>query len=187
VTKRHLSLVEASPLPAFTEAVQAKVLSEITEGVPLATALLAEGIDVKAFKLVLSVANGRKLAPEGMVLTEQFRQGLLDFERDAVQATAICEAQVAKKVYQASQQANERTGLNEWRSGAWLLNNSPATRQSWHEHKELAIEHRHVEALAEEHRLASGMSLAELADCIEDPEWRELLDAPSQESANPGA
>jgi len=68
-----------------------------------------------------------------------------------------------------------RVGERDWRAGSEWLKYGP-NRRNWHEHRELKIEH--AGQVSHEHRLALGMDRGELVDCIDDPEWRELLEAP---------
>jgi hypothetical protein len=175
MTARPMSVavVEPSPLPAFTATAANAVLAELAEGVPLDTALTAQGIDVGAMKLLMSVIEGRKKAPDGLVIPEAFKAELTDFADRARVVLAACEAKIARQVYRASQQANEKTGLVEWRAGAWLLNNAPTTRARWHEHRELTVHDNHENNGADQLRLAQQMSDQELLEAAP-AEWREL-------------
>jgi hypothetical protein len=91
------------------------------------------------------------------------------------QASAECEAEMLESVREAANTVG-RSGVREWRAATWWLNNSPATRQIYHEHKEVEVNH--GGQVGVEHRLVRQMSDAQLIE-LAGPEIAGLIEAPA--------
>lgn len=88
-------------------------------------------------------------------------------------AQAIATGRAKESTYSARKRPS---GEVEWRAGHEWLKHSDA-RKDWHEYRELQVNQSGT--VSHEHRLAVQMDRSQLADCIDDPEWRELLEGPS--------
>jgi hypothetical protein len=76
-----------------------------------------------------------------------------------------------------------RSGVKEWRAATWYLNNAPSTRQTYHEHKEVSIEHRGEVGV--EHRLVRDMTDAQLIE-LASPDIAGLLAPAAGGDTGPG-
>jgi hypothetical protein len=162
----------------LTPAIGTELANAVRRGVPLETAATAAGISRSQVYTWLQVAQTQSWPSDNPVSDEslksitafaaQIRVAQAEFEADQVAGIA------------AAAQVVGRSGVPEWRARAWLLNNHPRTRNTYHEVKQLEQsgtvttlhEHRIVREIADAGgipALESGISLLldqhpELAD-----------------------
>ena len=168
-------------MPELTAEAAEAVIRDVREGVPMQTALLANGLRPKAIEEVAAVAAGRRPAPGHEPSPELLRSVVELLERVEVEM-ARREARMVKEIRTAGQTVS-RSGVAEWRATAFLLSHAPETRRTYHEFREQAIDVRSADVLAEEHRIAGQLSDQELLE-LAPAEWRELVEIPSSQEPN---
>lgn len=122
----------------LTDALGESLAEAVATGVPIETAAVAAGLAPRTLYEWLKAAEtgtwntGSPVAPES-------RQALLRFLRLITAAQAQWEAKQVAGITRAAEERNEKTGQQDWRARAWLLNNHPRTRHTYHEAKELEV------------------------------------------------
>lgn len=79
---------------------------------------------------------------------------------------------MVQNIVQAAQSVNEKTGIPEWRAGAWLLEHGPAWKRDYAEFREQRIEH--AGTVDHQLRMVQQMGNQELLEAAP-AEWRELV------------
>lgn len=139
----------------------------VERGVPITTAAQAAGISkTQASAWLLSAERG--MWPDGTPLTDESRLAITAFAEKIARARANHEARMVASITEAATVPNAKTGLPDWRAGAWYLNNAPHTRETYRQERQVqmtgSVQHDHA------HRLVQGKSVDEL-DTLE----QELL------------
>lgn len=125
----------------LTPVVADGLVDAVKRGVPVTTALRAGGFSATMWQQWQMVADsGVAVWPSlGMPMAP----GTFDLVVDTVERLrrAVQEAEqvLVSRIYSTAMTANAKTGVPEWRAAAWLLNNAPAYRADYHEHKEIAL------------------------------------------------
>lgn len=125
----------------LTDALADSLAAAVAQGVPIETAAVAAGLGARTvFQWVQAAESGRwpqsdsPVGPQSKILLERFAQSI-------ARAQAEFEAKQVAGIARAAEQVNEKTGQQDWRARAWLLNNHPRTRHTYHEAKELEVTH----------------------------------------------
>lgn len=137
------------PKLTLTDQLADALAESVSNGVPLETAALAAGLPRQTVQQWLAVGD-RHSWPGGPPVSERSRPRLAAFAAKIECARAIWEAKQVAGITKAAEQHNEKTGQQDWRARAWLLNNHPSTRMTYHEHRSSTteqagtVDHRHV-------------------------------------------
>jgi hypothetical protein len=109
-----------------------QIATRVQNGVPLQTTLKAAGVTDAMMNEWGRIANDA--AAEDQVL----RGRLLQFSERIGRAQAECEVTLIESIAQTSTMVG-KSGLPEWRAGAWLLNNHPGYRETYRQQREMKI------------------------------------------------
>ena len=102
----------------------------VRTGVPIETAAQAAGLGPRTIYNWLAIAqNGHR--NDGVGVTDETLRLLVPFGEQIAAAQAQFEAARIQSIARAADQVNPKTGITEWRAGAWLLNNHPRYRQRY--------------------------------------------------------
>jgi hypothetical protein len=110
----------------------------VSQGVPLETAAVAAGIGERSAYDWLSVVERGSWSNGSPVSPDHF-QRCLQFSQAIRRAQAKWEAKQVAGIVKAAEERNAKTGLQDWRARAWLLNNHPRTRERYRQHRELEV------------------------------------------------
>lgn len=116
-------------------------------------------------------AHGDPVDPESL-------ERLTRFAEKIATAQAQWESSQVLAIHDAADAVNAKTGLKDWRANAWLLNNSPRSRERWRPHREVNVTQSGT--VQHEHSLVSALSTNELESVIE-----ELKALPDPSSISP--
>lgn len=147
----------------------ARAVLKVRRGWQVMDALAASGIPVATWYQWLKADTEW---PDGSAASPEARRFAARLRRSFARAQSLAAGKATESVISASKM---KVGDRDWRAASEWLKYGP-NRRNWHEHRELKIEH--AGQVSHEHKLALQMDRAELVDCIDDPEWRELLDDP---------
>ncbi len=159
----------------LTPTIEAAALAAIEKGVPPAQALTVAGVPTRTV-YGWTWAMERGSWPDGSPLSADSRVLLTALTERIASARAKFESSAVEKIAEDADSRNEKTGQRDWRARAWLLNNLPHTRKTYHEFREQQttvngqVNH--------SHRAVSQMAGAEVVELLPD-EWRALLEPPS--------
>jgi hypothetical protein len=109
-----------------------QVASRVQHGVPLQTALKAAGVTDAMVREWERIAKGVASDNEGT------REWITAFSERIGRAQAECEATLVEGIVETSATIG-KSGLPEWRAGAWLLNNAPQYRDTYRQQREMRI------------------------------------------------
>jgi hypothetical protein len=109
-----------------------RIADRVQKGVPLQTALKAAGVTDAMVREWERIANGSVADEEGL------RERIVAFTGRIGQAQAECESLLVEGIAETSATIG-KSGLPEWRAGAWLLNNHPRYRDTYRQQRELKI------------------------------------------------
>lgn len=124
----------------LTAGVREAIVEAVRRGVPLATAARAAGVSERAIHGWLRVGRGDATTwTSDSSVAEVTLQECRAFFQAVEVARAACEMEHLRRIAQASA-APDPKGRTDWRASAWLLNNSPAYRETYHEHRAMSIE-----------------------------------------------
>ncbi len=159
----------------LTPTVKQQALDAIGKGVPPNAALVAAGVNTRTV-YGWFWAMERKQWPDGSPVSDSTLATLTALTDEIAQARLTFESSRVQSIAEAAETVNEKTGQKDWRANAWLLNNLPHTRRTYHEFREQQttvngqVNH--------SHRAVSQMAGAEVVELLPD-EWRALLEPPS--------
>ncbi len=123
----------------LTDALADELCEAVAAGVPLATAAQAAGIGASTLYAWVDAAArgewhpGQPLDPESLARLARFSDGLK-------RARGTWEAEQVRSIREDAARVNSKTGQRDWRARAWLLNNHPATRQTYRQEHQLQVE-----------------------------------------------
>lgn len=172
-------------LYSLTPAAAEDIVRAVRLGVPLETAARAHGISQSALYEWLQIAqDNRDTWNNGHPLTPGSKAQILDLSERIARAKAERESRAVEIISDAAETVG-KSGVPEWRAAAWLLNNHPAYRERWREHRQLQVEgNTQVNHYHREVRELPNSALKEALPA----EFRELLpgdaDTPSQVDDN---
>ena len=83
--------------------------------------------------------HGRWPQSGGSPLSAKAASAVARFAHLIACAEAEWEAKQIAGITAAAEERNAKTGQQDWRARAWLLNNHPRTRHTYHEAKELEV------------------------------------------------
>lgn len=124
----------------LTDSVAESIAAAVANGVPLETAAIAAGVGRSTVHLWVAAGETGQWPQNGSPVTETAKKVLVAFAASIQRARAEWEAKQIAAISEAAQTVNAKTGIREWRAGAWLLNNHPATRERYREHRQTTIE-----------------------------------------------
>lgn len=145
----------------------ARAVLRVRRGWPIKHACAASGIPMATWYAWLKADDGWPSGEQPSPAAQMFAARL---RRAFARAQAQAAGNAAESVYSAR---NKAQGEVDWRAGHEWLKHADA-RKDWHEYRELKVEQ--TGTVSHEHRLAVKMDRDQLTDCIDDPEWRELLE-----------
>lgn len=122
----------------LTDALADQLAEAVSAGVPLETAAIAAGLNSHALHDWLQAASGTWRS--GTPVSKTLHSRLISFSERIHRAQAEFEAKQVAGIAKAAEIVNEKTGQQDWRARAWLLNNHPRTRDRYHEVKQVQQE-----------------------------------------------
>lgn len=143
----------------LTDALADSLAAAVAQGVPIETAAASAGVSGRQFYEWL-VAAERGVWREGQPVSDDTKLRLSRFSQQIAAAQAEWEAKQVIAITEDAARYNEKTGQRDWRARAWLLNNHPRTRRTYHEAKELEVTTHNEPPL--EQQLATKASTEEL-------------------------
>lgn len=126
------------PMLRLTDKLTEQIASHVEKGVPLPTALKAAGVTDATVQLWHQVVRGAEHLTDGTVVDLVTRQWVSGFVARVGQAEAILEANLIGNIADTSAIVG-KSGVPEWRAGAWLLNNHPRYRETYRQQREVRI------------------------------------------------
>lgn len=141
---------------SLTPGLEDSLVRAVESGVPIETAALAAGIGMKTFYRWLEIARDGQRA-DGVDVTPATVERCGQFGQRIREAQARHEAALVARIDAASQQYNAKTGVQEWRAGAWLLNNHPRTRATYRQERQVDVNTTGV--VKHEHSLVKSMDI----------------------------
>lgn len=136
-------------------------LAEAVEaGVPIETACQAAGISRVTFYDWLQTAQ-RETWHDGSPVKADSLEVIVAFASKVQRASAAFEAKRITAIARAAEAVNEKTGIPEWRAGAWLLNNHPRYRSTYRQERISQVEQ--TGTVRHEHSLAKALEPEQLA------------------------
>lgn len=152
-------------VPAVLDA----LVAEVRKGTPASTAARALGIAPQTLSDWLTAAQSPDPSPK---LGDDLQPVIADLAERIARARAEHEAEMVQAVVTAATVANEKTGIPDWRAGAWYLNNAPHTRQTYRQHREVEVHN--TGTISHEHQLVRDYSDAELEAQLQAVEQQSL-------------
>jgi hypothetical protein len=137
----------------------------VRQGVPISRAARLAGVSSQVLSEWKAVAEGRPTWRDGTPVTDVSRNKIVTLFGRLAHAEAECARELVAGIQEAAKTANAKTGVPEWRAGAWLLNNHPAFRQEFHEHREVTVESN--VNVTTERRYARALSPEELRQIVD--------------------
>lgn len=128
------------PTLTLSDATAEAIAAAVANGVPLETAATAAGIGRSTVHLWLQAAETGFWPQNDHPVTEDSKKVLVAFAAKIARARAEWESKQLENISRAAFEANEKTGVREWRASAWLLNNHPATRERYREHRQTTVD-----------------------------------------------
>lgn len=138
----------------LTDALAESIADAVSHGVPLETAATAAGIGVRTVYQWLEIGN-TGVRHDSANITDASRAVIERFAHLVSRAQAEFEAKQIANIARTAEAVNEKTGIREWRAGAWLLNNHPRYRERYREHRQTTIEHQGT--VTHEHQLVKQL------------------------------
>lgn len=126
----------------------------VESGVPIETACEAAGISARQFYEWLRGAESGRWST-GDPISESTKAIISAFSLRIRRAQAKHESAVLQRISAASEAVNEKTGIPEWRAGAWLLNNHPRYRERYRPQRETIVTNQGT--VLHEHQLAKQL------------------------------
>lgn len=143
----------------LTTELENELVDAVSKGVPVETAARAVGIGPSTLYGWLRIAKSG-VWDSGDEVSESTKASLARFAERIAGAEAAFEALQVRRLAEAAEAVNEKTGLTDWRARAWLLNNHPRTRERYRQHKEVIVDSNST--VTHEHRMVSGLQISEL-------------------------
>lgn len=134
----------------LTPALEDAVIDALRRGTPVSTAFRAAGIREDAFSKYLRAAESG-VWPDGGNVNPATLTRLQAFADRVAQTKAELEIKLLSGVIEASETVG-KSGVREWRAGAWMLNNHPWWRETYRQDKQTTntivgeVRHEHVVA-----------------------------------------
>jgi transposase-like protein len=139
----------------------------VRKGVPIETAAQAAGVSPQQFYAWLRTAE-HGTWPHGTPVDATSLNAITAFAEQIRTAQAEFEAHQVENVAAAAEMIG-KSGVREWRAGAWLLNNHPRYRERYRQHREVQVEQSGT--VKHEHTLVRNTDPNELE------EWHTALKA----------
>lgn len=150
------------PTLTLTPKLADQIAKAVANGVPLETAAIASGLRRAAIYDWLQAAESGSWPSTHTPVTRDSLRLLTAFSDQIQRARAEWEAKQIAAISEAAQQVNAKTGIREWRAGAWLLNNHPVTRERYREHRQTTIEQ--TGTIHHSHQLVRQLTDAQLVE-----------------------
>jgi hypothetical protein len=167
------SLAPRQVTPHWSPTTEAHILQAVAEGVPAVTAAQLAGVPLRTWAGWEAIMAGRQHRySDGTPVSATQRAFLAALAERIALARAQFEAKVARRIAAAAEAVNDRTGIPEWRAGAWLLEHHPAYKRDYAEYRELKVEQ--AGTVSHEHRLVQQLPEAEVLQ-LASPELAELV------------
>ena len=138
----------------LTDALAESIADAVSHGVPLETATQAAGISSRQCYEWIAAAE-RGAWHDGSPVRDDALRIITGFSEKIQRAQAEFEAKQIANIARTAEAVNEKTGIREWRAGAWLLNNHPRYRERYREHRQTTIEHQGT--VTHEHQLVKQL------------------------------
>jgi|SRR5579859_6761545 len=113
------------------------LVEAVANGVPFETAAAVAGFHSSTIQEWIHAASGTWR--NGLPVPQPVIGQAVDLAERIARAQAEFEARQVTGIVKAADQVNEKTGQQDWRARAWLLNNHPRTRATYHEQKEVEV------------------------------------------------
>mgnify|MGYP001603297377 CR=1 FL=1 len=151
------------------------LVDAVRKGIPLHHACGKVGIEQGQLSTWRRIAMGHMTVwpTTGKPVREETRGCILQLFQRIAQAQAECAANLVDKISNASDERNLKTGLSEWRAGAWLLEHHPSFKEEFAAARHLTKEISGT--ITHEHRLARTLETEDLLNAVEPPSETLLL------------
>lgn len=161
----------------LTPALADSLADAVEHGVPIETAAQAAGVSKSQFYDWLQ-AGSRGTWSDGSPITQESLRQITEFSEKIRAAQASHEARLIRDIDAASQAVNAKTGIPEWRAGAWLANNHPRMRATYRQERVSQVEQ--TGTVRHEHTLAKALDPHQLEQAY------QALNAQPDEPAGSG-
>jgi len=122
----------------LSDALIERIVTRVEKGVPLETAVKAAGVRDDQVRQWGQVSQGASVLSDGTLVGDDDQRWLQEFMERIGQAQAEREATLVEGIGDAAATVG-RSGVPEWRAGAWMLNNLEAYRQRYHEQRDVHV------------------------------------------------
>lgn len=156
----------------LTPALEDAVIDALSKGTPISTALRAAGIRGDSFSKYMRAAETGVWHSGGPVNPETLAR-LQAFADRVAQTKAELEIKLLSGVVEASETVG-KSGVREWRAGAWMLNNHPWWRETYRQDRQTT--NTVVGEVRHEHVIARQLSVEEVRGAL------RALEAPAANS-----
>lgn len=116
-------------MPVLSEPLVDQLLESVRGGVPPETAIIAAGLSPRSYYEWMQVAQSGTWQ-QGSTASEAMRSLCMRLYQGIASARAEHEAEMLQAIREASQTVG-KSGVREWRAGAWYLEHAPHTKDRW--------------------------------------------------------